>query len=66
MKAKKYSDTDIYALYQGEQVLGTGTILELAKARHVKPETIAFYGYSAYAHRTSENAKRLVKLDGDD
>lgn len=52
-----------YALYKGEQIIGMGTINELAKLTGKKPTTIRFYGTPAYARRCSEqNSLRLIRI----
>lgn len=52
-----------YALYKGDELLGVGTIDELAEELGIKPKTVRHYGYPGYKRRTSEKARRLVKLD---
>lgn len=51
------------ALYKGEKLLAIGSINKIAKQRHVKPGTIAYYATPTYKRRTSKKAMRLVKLD---
>ncbi|MBN2878673.1 MAG: hypothetical protein JXN65_03490 [Clostridia bacterium] len=57
-----------FALYKGEDLLGIGTIKELAKKNNVKEATIKFYGTNSYKRRVekrqrSTNAKALICLD---
>lgn len=54
-----------YALYKGDELLVVGTINELAEELGVKPRTVRYYGYPGYKRRTSEKARRLVKLEED-
>ena len=52
-----------YALYKGDEIIGTGTVKELAKMLGVKPSTIAYYRTPTYINRTSETkGRRLVEL----
>lgn len=53
----------IYALYKGEELLTMGTIQEIAVEMKVKVDTVLFYRTPTYKKRTTENARRLVKLD---
>lgn len=55
-----------YALYKGDELLGIGTLTELAKQRNVKEETIYYYSMPAYQRKPSKASnKRMVavKLD---
>lgn len=52
-----------YALYKGEELIGMGTVKELAKKLGVKPSTIAYYHTPTYINRTSDGkGRRLVEL----
>lgn len=52
-----------YALYKGEELLGMGTIRELAKKFNVKITTLYYYRTPTYLKRTSnEHGRRLVEL----
>ena len=52
-----------YALYKGEELLGMGTIRELAKKFNVKITTLYYYRTPTYLRRTSnEHGRRLVEL----
>lgn len=52
-----------YALYKGEELLGMGTIRELAEKFNVKTTTLYYYRTPTYLKRTSnEHGKRLVEL----
>lgn len=55
-------DKNIFALYKGEICLAIGSVEEISKELNIKPETVKFYMTPSYKKRTSENAKRLVKL----
>ncbi len=52
-----------YAVYKGENILAIGTLKDCAEKLGVKENTIKWYGTPTYAKRTSENARRMVKLD---
>lgn len=52
-----------YALYKGEELLGMGTIRELAERFNVKITTLYYYRTPTYLKRTSnEHGRRLVEL----
>lgn len=51
-----------YAMYKGDNLLGIGTIKELAKQLNVKPETIRFYKYNSYKKRVKEKNRRVLVL----
>lgn len=53
----------IYALYKGEELLVIGTVKEIAQKMNVKVGTVFYYRTPTYKKRTSENARRLVKLN---
>lgn len=54
----------IYALYKGEQLLATGTLLQIAYKMGVKLRTIAFYKTPTYKKRRAKgkNFRELVEL----
>lgn len=56
----------VFAVYRGEVLLASGTIKECAKQLDVKESSVTFYRTPTYAKRTSENARRLVRLDDDE
>ena len=63
--------TKTYALYRGDDNICDGTIDEIAKKRHVKPETIKWYLSHVYQRRLaqrkhSRHAISLVKILDDD
>lgn len=52
-----------YALYKGEELLGMGTIRELAERFNVKTTTLYYYRTPTYLNRTSdEYGRRLIEL----
>lgn len=52
-----------YALYKGEELLGMGTIRELAERFNVKITTLYYYRTPTYLKLTSnEHGRRLVEL----
>lgn len=53
----------IYSVYQGEKEIAFGTIKEIATKLGIKEDSVKFYGTNVYKNRTTENARRLVKVD---
>ncbi|MEG2709218.1 MAG: hypothetical protein RR968_08780 [Vagococcus sp.] len=53
----------IYSVYKGDEEIAFGTIEEIAAKLKIKPESVKFYGTNVYKNRTTENARRLVKVD---
>lgn len=51
-----------FALYKGDELIAMGTKREIAEQLGVSASTIGYYGTPAYARRTSDNGRRLVKL----
>lgn len=52
-----------FALYKGEELLGIGTLQELAEQMKVTIDTLLYYRTPTYAKRTTEtNGRRLVEL----
>lgn len=59
------------AVYQGDDMLATGTLTEVAAKLKVNPETIYFYLTPAYERRlakrkTLDRSRTVVRLDDDD
>ena len=59
-----------YALYKGDELLGIGTLEELAEKRGVQKETIYYYSMPAYQRKGNvkkPTGKRMIafKLDGE-
>lgn len=59
------------AVYQGDDMLATGTLTEVAAQLKVNPETIYFYLTPSYERRlakrkTLDRSRTVVRLDGDD
>lgn len=54
----------IYALYKGEELLASGTIVQIAYKMKVKLRTIQFYKTPTYKRRRSKgkNFRELVEL----
>lgn len=54
----------IYALYKGEELLATGTLLQIAHKTGVKLRTIKFYKTPTYKKRRAngKNFRELVEL----
>ena len=55
-----------YALYKGDTCLAIGTIKQIAKELGICPKTVKYYHTPCWIKRTSENARRLVRLDEED
>lgn len=67
MEGRNISD---YALYKGEELIGIGSVEELASLRGVLPKTIRYYGMPAYHKKTEKrkNARNylvLIKLEDE-
>lgn len=58
-----------YALYKGDEILGIGTVEELAKMRGIKPTSLIFLHSPAYKKRRA-NSKRnilvLIRIEDDE
>jgi DNA-binding CsgD family transcriptional regulator len=52
-----------YALYKGDELLAIGTVREIANQIGVTEKTVFHYGTPTYKKQTSENARRLVRLE---
>ena len=52
-----------YALYKGDELLAIGTVREIAIQIGVTEKTVFHYGTPTYQKRTSESARRLVRLE---
>lgn len=58
-----------YALYKGDELIGSGTLEELAEMRGVKPSTIYFYSMPTYQNRykpKKSRSNRLIAIKLDD
>lgn len=55
----------IYALYKGEILLATGTLLQIAHKTRVKLKTIKFYKTPTYKKRRAngKNFRELVEIE---
>ena len=55
-----------YALYKGDELLGIGTLAELAKQQNVKERTIYYYSMPAYQRKSKKGPnKRMVAIKLD-
>ena len=52
----------IYALYKGDELLATGTIVQIAYKMGVSIKTIKFYGTPTYKKRNKKNFRELVEI----
>ena len=48
---------NIYALYKGEENIMDGTLDEIARARHIKRDTVQYMLTAAYRRRVDESSK---------
>lgn len=58
-----------YALYKGDEIIGIGTVKELAKITNVKEKTIRFYLNPSYKKRAMTNKgnhRVLIKIGEDE
>ena len=51
-----------YALYKGDELLAFGTIKEISDQLKIKENTLHYYKTPSYIKRTSEKARRLIKI----
>lgn len=61
-KMKKKKKDKFYALYQGDELICSGTLEEIAKYQGVKVDTIKFYSYPVYRKRT-KNGYVLIEVE---
>ena len=57
---------NIYALYKGEENIMDGTLDEIARARHIKRDTVQYMLTAAYRRRVNEpskDGKRRCRLE---
>lgn len=52
----------IYALYKGDEILGVGTIYELASMFNVQFRTIQYYGTDAYKRKLVNRKTKAAKI----
>lgn len=52
----------MYSLYKGEEEIAFGTIEEIASKLNINVESVKFYLTPTWLNRTSDNARRLVKV----
>ena len=55
-----------YALYKGEEILAIGTVKEIAEELGIKESSVYYYNTQTYRKRTSEKARRLVKIEEEE
>lgn len=59
-KPRIVNRVQVYALYQGDDLLSVGTAREIAEERGVKRNTITFLGSPSYKQRLKPDSKALV------
>lgn len=55
----------IYAYYQGDKYVTTGTAEELGELLGVKPESIQYYSYDAYKNRVGDAGLVITRLGSE-
>ena len=55
-----------YAMYKGDELLGVGTLKEIAEQTGVKYRSIMHYKTPSYQGRTSEKGRRLIRIDEEE
>lgn len=55
-----------YAVYKGDELLGVGTLTELANQLGVKRRTIMCYGTPSHKVRSKGKGRILIKLDDEE
>lgn len=53
----------MYSVYKGDAEIAFGILDEIAAQLNIKRESVLFYDTNVYKNRTSDNARRLVKVD---
>lgn len=55
----------VYAYYAKGKFVNSGTVEEISEATGIKEDNLRFYATPAYARRTSEKSRRLVRIEGE-
>ena len=53
----------MYSLYKDDKEIAFGTLEEIASKLKIKVDSVKFYATPTYINRTSDNARRLVKVN---
>ncbi len=53
----------VYAMYKDDELLGIGTVKELAEILNVKVETIRFYITPTYQKRVDKGKNRRILIE---
>jgi len=60
---REHHEWTIYALYSGDEYLGTGTITELSEMFHLAKSTLRFYASPALRRRRkAKDYKMLIRI----
>lgn len=62
----KQPPKQVYELYQGETLMASGTVDEIAEQTGIKPSRLYVYASPSYLGRTTDGARRLVKLENNE
>lgn len=55
----------MYSVYKGDKEIAFGTLEEIASKLKIKVDSVKFYATPTWINRTSDNARRLVKVEVD-
>ena len=58
--------TKIYALYKGDKLLATGTIIQISHQLNIKPKSLKFYKTPTWIKRRKnklDNCKILIEIE---
>ena len=55
----------VYAYYAKGELVALGTLEEISEVTGIKEDNLRFYATPAYARRTSEKSRRLVRIEGE-
>lgn len=56
---------NVYSVYKGDKEIAFGTLEEIASKLRIKVDSVKFYATPTWINRTSDNARRLVKVEVD-
>lgn len=55
----------VYAYYTKGELVALGTLEEISEVTGIKANNLKFYATPSYIKRTSENSRRLVRVEGE-
>ena len=56
-------DTQVYAIYRGDEFIDVGTLVELSERTGIKRETLRWYSYPSSHKRDKGNKFLVYKID---